>query len=250
MPLRKLWDSIRGKADKPVAAETRETIPISVAEERARNNVQSQPAADEAASATPSPIRSSAAQPPGPPPGPADATPVRQDASSARKATGAAKPVLDRQDKKLCRRLESMDVQTVLEVGVGDGARGLGVVESLTRHGHSTPVCYIAVDLFEMDEQTADGKAPLQLRDFHRQLREYPAKVHLVPMPADQGLDRVLRTYGQVDVIIWAKPAAPSATQASLLSRLSKPTTVMMKRENGSWSESSSATAVNSRKAA
>lgn len=142
-----------------------------------------------------------------------------------------SKNSVSRDDKKLFRRLESMSIGSVLDVSVGNGTRSLAMLRALTHKGHSTPLQYIAIDEFEM------GGNLLTLREFHKQLREYPAKAQLVPMPIDAGLDRVVRTYGQVDAIIWAGQQPPTAQQRNALLRLSKPGTVMFSTENGRWSE-------------
>ena len=170
--------------------------------------------------------------------------PVQADvgtaANTAAKPDAASRPVSDRkairnsvsrEDKRLFRRIESMSVASVLEVSVGDGTRALAMLQTLTHKGHSTPLHYLAIDEFEM------GGSDLSLRNFHRQLREYPAKAHLVPMPIDAGLDRVVRTFGQVDLIVWANPQPPTAKQLRALTRLSKPGAIMFSTQNGRWSE-------------
>nr|WP_143547937.1 hypothetical protein [Rhodopirellula sp. SM50] len=160
-----------------------------------------------------------------PPPQRPAAVPTRP--ATSKSIAGAA----TRDDKKLFRRMESLSVQSVLEVGVGDGRRSLAMLHALTHKGHSTPIHYIAIDEFEL------GGNALSLRDFHKQLREYPAKAHLVPMAIDAGLDRVVRTYGQVDLILWSAEQPPTPAQHSALARLSKSHTVVFAQENGRWSE-------------
>ncbi|WP_372899167.1 hypothetical protein [Stieleria sp.] len=147
--------------------------------------------------------------------------------ATSKSISGAA----TRDDKKLFRRMESLSVQSVLEVGVGDGRRSLAMLHALTHKGHSTPIHYIAIDEFEL------GGNALSLRDFHKQLREYPAKAHLVPMAIDAGLDRVVRTYGQVDLILWSAEQPPTPAQHSALARLSKSHTIVFAQENGRWTE-------------
>ncbi len=105
------------------------------------------------------------------------------------------------------------------------------MLHSLTHKGHSTPIHYIAIDEFEM------GGNALSLRDFHKQLREFPAKAHLVPMTIDAGLDRVVRTYGQVDLVLWSADQPPTPAQQNALTRLCKPSTIVFAQENGRWSE-------------
>lgn len=199
MPLRKLWNSICGKsASKTSPTASNETSPQTIPVSRAVE-------APQAPAAVPTAARQSVAK-------------------SGRNA-------VTREEKKLFRRIESLSVQSVLEIGVGDGGRSLAMLERLTHKGHSTPLHYIAIDEFE----SAGGT--LTLRDFHKQLREYPAKAHLVPMPIDAGLDRAVRTYGQVDLIIWSADEPPTAAQQLVLSRMSKPSTVLMSQDNGKWSE-------------
>lgn len=189
MPLRKLWNSIRGKSSAPTT-------------------VAAPPKQSDARSAT-------ASQRP------------QSVTTTADTIRGAA----SRDDKKLFRRIESMSIQSILEIGVGDGLRSLAMLQTLTHKGHSTPLHYIAIDEFEL------GGNSLSLRDFHKQLREYPAKAHLVPMNIDAGLDRVVRTYGQVDLVIWTIDQVPTAKQQDALARLCKATTIVISQENGRWSE-------------
>ena len=127
-------------------------------------------------------------------------------------------------------RLAKADPHSILEIGIHD--RSLDILDQLTRPGHSTPIRYIAVDEFEM------GDSQVTLREYHQQLREFPAKAHLVPMPVEQGLQRVLTTYGQMDLVFWNHEAAPSETQLQFLSRLAKPTTVFLTRVNDRWDDS------------
>ncbi len=210
MPLRKLWNSIRGKSATPKVHASSETVsPGTQCPEPGLN---------------PTPRIQSAQQTSPPAQRPA-AVPTRP--ATSKSISGAA----TRDDKKLFRRMESLSVQSVLEVGVGDGRRSLAMLHALTHKGHSTPIHYIAIDEFEL------GGNALSLRDFHKQLREYPAKAHLVPMAIDAGLDRVVRTYGQVDLILWSAEQPPTPAQHSALARLSKSHTIVFAQENGRWTE-------------
>lgn len=205
MPLRKLWNSIRGhSAAKPNAAK-------------------------------PNAAELGATETSGEEPSPSRQTPIQPRAGvAAETRKSSAKSVrtsVSRDDKKLFRKIDSMSVQSVLEITVGDGQRSLAMLQRLTHKGHSTPIHYIAIDEFEL------GGGLLTLREFHKQLREFPAKAHLVPMPIDAGLDRVVRTYGQVDLIIWSSDEAPTAAQQNALARLSKPDTTVFNQEDGRWVE-------------
>ena len=206
MPLRKLWNSIRGKS----ATSTGDQSPKSDRQ-------------------TPGAVVS--------PPTQQRSVPSRTIASKS------IRGVATRDDKKLFRRIESLSVQSVLEVSVGDGLRSMAMLQALTHKGHSTTIHYIAIDEFEM------GGNALRLRDFHKQLREYPAKAHLVPMTIDAGLDRVVRTYGQVDLVIWSADQPPTTVQRDALARLSKPTTIVFAQENGRWSETLASVATGKRAA-
>lgn len=206
MPLRKLWNSICGKS-KP-ADSTQQSGSVSP--------ITLVPTANTIAGSRPQPT----------------AEPTAELAVAT--ATAVPKPAthtVSREHKKLCGHIESLSAKSVLEIGIDDGRRGLSIVATLTRKGHSTPVHYIAVDQFEM------GTNSVSLREFHKQLREFPAKVHLVPMEVNAALDRVVRTYGQVDVILWDQPAPPTAIQSALLGRLSKPTTRLLTVAGGQWTE-------------
>ncbi len=212
MPLRKLWNSICGKTTGSAAE------PIS------------HPVGDIGPKVSKTPAKS-------PSPSPASQAPSQASAQApvSRPATFEAVKSLrgsaTRDDKKLFRRIEALGVNSVLEVTLGDGRRSLAMLEQLTHKGHSTPLHYIAIDEFEL------GGGELLLRDFHRHLREYPAKVQLVPMPIDSGLDRVVRTFGQVDLILWAADQPPTAAQMDKLARLSKTSTVLVTKPDGRWSE-------------
>ena len=166
MPLRKLWNSIRGKSATPKVHASSETV--SPGTGRPESGLNPEPPTQPAQQTSPPPQRPAT-------------VPARP--ATPKSISGAA----TRDDKKLFRRMDSLSVQSVLEVGVGDGRRSLAMLHALTHKGHSTPIHYIAIDEFEL------GGNALSLRDFHKQLREYPAKAHLVPMAIDAGLDRVVR---------------------------------------------------------
>ncbi|MCO8123737.1 hypothetical protein NHH03_18470 [Stieleria sp. TO1_6] len=220
MPLRKLWNSIRGNGDTSVAKP---------AETAAVNPSDSSTATTEAQPVLRATIPIAAATPQA---GPSQSKPVKQ--------------TLSREDKKLCRRIESMSFQSILEISVGDGARALSLLQTNPVKQSDPPVHYIAIDEFEM------GGNSLSLRGFHKQLREHHAKAHLVPMPIDAGLDRVVRTFGQVDLIIWSADQAPTAAQQHRIARLSKPGTILFSLDQGRWSEtlSGASAAVQTRRAA
>lgn len=223
MPLRKLWNSIRGKS-----APAPPTPPIS-SEKSRQPDRQTTKADNNSTVQAPVIAQTPAIQSPA----------IAGRAIAAKAIRGAA----SRDDKKLFRRIESLSIQSVLEVSVGDGLRSLAMLQALTHKGHSTPIHYIAIDEFEM------GGNVLTLREFHKQLREYPAKAQLVPMSIDSGLDRVVRTYGQVDLVIWSADEAPTARQRDMLARLSKPTTIVVSQENGRWSETLASVATQKRAA-
>ena len=214
MPLRKLWNSIRGNsAAKPNAAKPNAAEPNAA-----------ELGTTETSGAAPVPSQQTPSQP------------LASVSAETRKSSAkSVRSSVSRDDKKLFRKIDSMSVQSVLEITVGDGQRSLAMLQRLTHKGHSTPIHYIAVDEFEL------GGGLLTLRDFHKQLREFPAKAHLVPMPIDAGLDRVVRTYGQVDLIIWSSDQAPTAAQQDALGRLSKPDTVVFNQEDGRWVETRAA---------
>ncbi|MEO1615020.1 MAG: hypothetical protein AAFV88_04170 [Planctomycetota bacterium] len=189
MPLRKLWNSIRGNRESEVA-------------KTGGNTGERAPAVDRNTKTVP---------------------------ASSKKAS--SKKTISKACRKLCTRIEALAPSSVLEVGVGNATRALDIAQTLTRRGHSTPIHYIAIDPFE------SNGGSLTLRDFHTQLRDFPVKAHLVPMPTDVGLDRVVRTFGQVDVIVWAEPNAPTRNQMAMLTRLSKPNTVLFTQQDSQWTE-------------
>ncbi len=139
---------------------------------------------------------------------------------------------LSRDDKKLLRRLEALKVQSVLEISVDDGNRSVLLMQKLTG-ALVDPVHYIAVDQFEL------GPSGLTLRQFHQDLRQNGVTAQLVPMPPTAGLGRVLRTFGQVDAVIWGGQLEPNPDQRHRLARLSKPATVLFTCTGNGWVESS-----------
>ena len=127
---------------------------------------------------------------------------------------------------QLTRQLRKLEVQSILEVGVGDGTRALAIIESLQTGSEESPLKYVAIDQFEITGSIA-------LRDFHSQLRALSVTANLIPMPPALGLDRVARTYGQMDLVLWADDTISLSEVA--LDRICKPDGAVFCCTDGQW---------------
>jgi len=207
MPLRKLWKTLCGGGSVATDAESQPSLPTNpAANDRMVDRADRKPSRR-----------------------PAESAPPRR-----RPSRPAVAKSVSREDKRLCRRVESLRPQSILEIGVGDGTRAIALLSGLAQADGG--VHYAAIDPFEM----AGGH--LTLKAFHRMIREQRATAQLVPLPVAAGMQRVLRTVGQVDVIVWSGDQPPSAAEQHLLRRLSKPATIVFSADGGSagrgsWSE-------------
>lgn len=251
MPLRKLWNTICGTSSKSVAQESSANQNVSEtpattsnAANRIAGKTQTQKSVGRKKLAIAESTRAENEDKPA-----AVSQAIPHTKAAKKPATKLAS--LTREDKKLLGRIASLGAASVLEVSVGDGVRALHLVQSLAQAaGQQTDAqstylaTYLAIDEFEL------GGNPLTLRSFHQRLREHAVKAQLVPMPIDAGLDRVVRTFGQVDAVIWAADAPPTQAQQNYLTRICKPETVVFSLDQGRWTENRHATATNVRRAA
>lgn len=107
------------------------------------------------------------------------------------RTTRLSKPA---EERSLYQATHKRSVHSVLQVGVGDGARATKLVQWLDRQG-SSELRYAAIDMFE-----AEGG--IALKDFHALLKGVGAKPLLVPGTLAMGLPRVVSTIGTVDLLL------------------------------------------------
>ena len=131
----------------------------------------------------------------------------------------------------ICRLVKRSGAVSVLEIGVGDGARALAVTRSLVEANPNETVCYAAIDRFEM----ADG--PITLKEFHQQLRAQSVKPTLIPMDTVAGLARVSSTIGIVDLVLIAEPndEVNLTTLAPALARITNENSSVYELANDKW---------------
>ena len=156
------------------------------------------------------------------------------DHTSSRQSVEGKGPKLARCDKRLLQRIDAIEIRSVLEVGINDPVRSISVARSIVEGHSQNQVSYLAIDQFEM------GGGELKLREFHKQIREVGVVAQLIPMSTEAGLDKVLRTVGQVDIILWN--AGEETVEASIpkIIRLSTPSTLMFISSADGWSETRS----------
>ncbi|TWU04548.1 hypothetical protein [Stieleria varia] len=223
MSLLKLWNSIRSVATG--SAATGETADIEAGKPKVADKTVDQAVAGRVpAAARPDPATAAAVKVPA-------AKPVKSGLLSGvlRSCPHAG----------LTKQFKGLSVNTVLEVGVGDGTRAIAILQSLLKANPDAKIHYIAVDQFEMN-------GGIELRAFHKQLRGISSLVNLLPMPTRAGLDRVARTYGQVDLLIWNDPEVN--VLSAPLDRICKASGSVFLQTDGKWSKMS--TAANATKAA
>jgi len=114
-------------------------------------------------------------------------------------------------DRSLHRILLERQFTSVLEIGIGSGARTERVLKLLNSSSSSATIRYTVVDAFE--------SAPnhLTLKQAHKMLAEAGVKSSLVPGDLTAALARVGNTIGQHDLIIAEGLLDLSEPQNSLL---------------------------------
>lgn len=143
----------------------------------------------------------------------------------------------------LCKLLKPLSVQSVLEIGVGDGSQAIAVMETLSRQSDS--IRYYAVDEFEM----AGG---VNLKQFHQTLRNHNIHPQLFPGPVDRGLMKIAHTIGSVDLILVADASVIDSNPAvtEMLARISHEGTGVLVARNDTWSSMEVSIGNQSRRAA
>ena len=190
MPLLKLWNSLRGRSTNAQTLESVET-------ENADPSLKSKPS-----------IR------------------VATGSKSAARATfglfgGGTSGTLR-------KRLKSISANSVLEIGVDDGARAIAVMDAVSKTSPATR--YVAIDEFEM----AGG---VNLKQFHQTLRNHGIRPQMFPGCVERGLMQVAHTIGAIDLILISNPDAVDSNPVAigLLERISHCGTTILALEDDAW---------------
>jgi hypothetical protein len=136
-----------------------------------------------------------------------------------------ASPVL----AEALKNSSSVSTLTVLEIGVGDGARAIKICDTLREAAPS--VRYIAIDQFEM------GGGNLKLMDFHRLMRTAEVRPQVFPETVAAGLVRVSHTVGACDLILIDESVDDQqiAGLANPLARIAHESTQVLVCKGGKW---------------
>ena len=107
-----------------------------------------------------------------------------------------AKPVSDRE---LFRALLSQPISSVLEIGVGDGARMKRIVQLAQRATGVEQLRYVGVDGFE---SAKDGGVHLTLKQAHQQATALGVRANLIPGDLKSAMPRVAHKIGSSDLVV------------------------------------------------
>ncbi|TWU42831.1 hypothetical protein [Novipirellula artificiosorum] len=134
-------------------------------------------------------------------------------------------------DSGLCKLLKPLEINTLLEVGVGDGARAVAIVSSLQRSRPDAKLRYAAIDQFEL------GEGAVTLMQFHKRVRAEGISPQIFPDAVDQGLMRLSHTIGRVDVVVMGLSAEKWQTPPTLgmLRRVCHEKTSIFYSDDGTW---------------
>ncbi len=140
--------------------------------------------------------------------------------------TRFAKPV---EDRELFKQLLSHPVSSILEIGVGDGARMRRLAKLAQRALGCEVLRYIGTDEFE---SAKDGQRHLSLKQAHQLATQLGFKASLIPGDITSAIPRVAHKLGASDMIIidgGLNPTQPLAnTLGSWLNRLAHQDTIIL----------------------
>lgn len=129
------------------------------------------------------------------------------DAASAKPASSTPRRVPFRVDRQLKKLTQDVSVSKVLEIFLADGERTCTALQTVAGGRPLAEIDYTAIDPF----RDRPGES---LRMFHQTVRNRHAQVRVVPGTMAEGLQRVARTVGTVDLVLigapeslWADPA-------------------------------------------
>lgn len=241
MSLKKLWNSICGRAPQPeVTAPPTGPVEKTLGPEKTERPVQPELAQRAPVAAT-SP---NAARPPLPARKAAPATASAVPASPSPASATASGPeivaprrgvlsMLSRgQHDALLRMIGEAKPTSILEIGIGDGSRTPAILSMLDESGcQPHAIKMMVIDQFEL----AGGE--VAMRDYHRQLAGLNLRPVIFPEPVGRGLINVAHRFGTVDLIlIDAKTIADHAHElATFLGKVTHGGTVVLSNESGKW---------------
>ncbi len=105
-------------------------------------------------------------------------------------------------ERALHLSLAKRPLRRILEIGVGDGDRALGLIELAQKRHRNEEIHYIGIDLFE--GRAADQPTGLSLKEAHCKLRGSNARVKLIPGDPFSALARSANSLTQIDVVLIA----------------------------------------------
>ncbi len=225
MPLLKLWNSLIGRpaSDKPSSKPTPEqtavkptphppeTVGTELTPARAKKTAKA------ATSTSAIPVRLAPL-----------ATAELEVASAPKRQF---KVVTRGEHAELCRLAIETRATSILEIGVGDGARAEALMQSLQSISSDKAYRYAAIDQFEM------VGGPVTLKDFHHRMRGIEIRPQVFPEPIPQGLAKFSRTVGFADLVISSIPEDQwsSLEVQSLIARVTKKSSVVLRQAGGRW---------------
>lgn len=122
--------------------------------------------------------------------------------------TKLAKPAGDRE---LYRHLIHHPVESILQIGIGDGSRLRTVLDLSNAESSPSAIRFVGVDLFE---GSPAGKPHLKLIDAHRLCAERGVKANLVPGELESALVRVAHNVQPCDLVIVSDLASNNAKES------------------------------------
>jgi hypothetical protein len=129
-----------------------------------------------------------------------------------------SKPVSER---ALIQHVIQTPLSSILEIGLGSGARIKQLLQLCTPTDGTTQIRYVGVDAFE----SAAANVPhMPLKSAHRMLSELGVKAYLIPGEPSNALARVAHTVMPSDLVIidglWGGDGSQSRAIADWLPRL------------------------------
>ena len=108
-----------------------------------------------------------------------------------------SKPAADRLVYRAIRRYRP---RKIVELGIGDGRRGLRMIEVAGRDLPRTEIHYVGMDPFE--GRTESSGPPIRLKTVHQRLRATEARIQLVPGDPAGSMIRLANSLRKVDLLI------------------------------------------------